>query len=345
MKPWQLALSVVGVAIAVATLAFIITPKQGSFLQSSIISEDYLEFIEFLVKHGKVYSTSQEFMIRQNLFYEAKKNIEIANSREGITHKLGLNKFADWTDEEYKSLLKNKPEPVQRIITQHSHYKVGELPQKVDWREQNAVNPIQDQGKCSSSYAFSAVATIEGHHAINQGVLMKFSEQQIIDCTGGDYKCEGCSGGRVSDTLRYNYYYGMMNGSYYPYRGYDQTCLYDKSKATVFTKSIEYLSTRSITDLFWAVTIGPVSVSIDASSDDFRYYKHGIFTGFCTADQLTHALTVVGYDITRGYDTGYFIVRNSWGVSWGEDGYIRMAVSAGDGVCGMLIQPLYPITD
>jgi len=144
--------------------------------------------------------------------------------------------------------------------------------------------------------------------------------------------------------MNYTITYPLETEDDYEYVEYDETCEYDATKAKVRSVSVNNVTPRNVTQLLYAVSQGPVSVAIEADTDDFQNYDWGIFNGFGCGTDLDHGVTIVGYDITDGIDDGYYIVRNSWGEDWGESGYIRMAIEQGDGVCGIQMQPVYPDT-
>ncbi|RVW25819.1 Senescence-specific cysteine protease SAG39 [Vitis vinifera] len=179
------------------------------------------------------------------------------------------------------------------------------LPSTIDWRKKGAVTPIKDQQQCGSCWAFSAVAATEGITQITTGKLISLSEQELVDCdTGGEN--QGCSGGLTDDAFRFIQIHGLASEATYPYEGDDGTCN-SKKEAHPAAK-----------------------------------IKGGVFTGQC-GTELDHGVAAVGYGIG---DDGmkYWLVKNSWGTGWGEEGYIRMQrdVTAKEGLCGIAMQASYP---
>ena len=195
-----------------------------------------------------------------------------------------------------------------------------------------------------SCWAFSAVAAIEGINQIKTGALISLSEQELVDC---DTTSSGCNGGYMD----YAFQWVIQNGGIttetdYGYTsgttGTAGTCNTAKTgdKAVTIT-SYQDVTTYSETALTSAASIQPVSVAIDASGSAFQLYSGGIFTGPC-GTSLDHGVTVVGYN--NSGSTHYWIVKNSWGTSWGESGYIRIKkdISKTSGLCGIAIEPSYP---
>ncbi|MBA0627814.1 hypothetical protein Godav_022622 [Gossypium davidsonii] len=220
---------------------------------------------------------------------------------------------------------------------------VTAVPSSMDWRSKGAVTNIKDQGQCGCCWAFSAVAAMEGITKLKTGNLVSLSEQELVDCdiNGED---EGCSGGLMDDAFEFIISNkGLTTESSYPYQGVDGTC--NKKAAANHAAQItgyEDVPSNSESALLKAVANQPVSVAIDAGGADFQNYKSGVFTGEC-GTSLDHGVTAVGY----GEDddgTKYWLVKNSWGTSWGEDGYIRMQrdIDAEEGLCGIAMEASYP---
>lgn len=184
---------------------------------------------------------------------------------------------------------------------------------------------------------------MEGITQISTGKLISLSEQELVDCdTSGED--QGCEGGLMDNAFKFiEQNKGLATEDNYPYSGVDGTC--NKKKEAISAAKIngyEDVPANSEADLLKAVTNQPISVAIDASGSAFQFYSSGVFTGEC-GTELDHGVTAVGYG-TANEGSDYWLVKNSWGTEWGEDGYIRMQrnVGAKEGLCGIAMQPSYP---
>ena len=251
-----------------------------------------------------------------------------------------LNKFADWTPAEFKRILSLKPRTSNGAAMPSSNVSI---PASIDWRTEGAVNAVKDQGQCGSCWAFSAVAAMEGRWKIKSGNLLNLSEQQLVDCSGS-YGNEGCNGGWMDQGFEYAKDFFMMTQADYPYKAIDQSCAYNAAKATpVKTTGAGFtdVTQNNANELKVAIAAGPVSVAIEADTFVFQFYSGGILNSKNCGTNLDHGVAAVGYgvDTTKGE---YYIVRNSWGASWGLKGYVNIAIVDGAGICGIQMQPSYP---
>lgn len=265
-------------------------------------------------------------------------------------YKLKLNKFADMTNHEFKSIYAGSKVDHHRMFrgaprgsTTFMYEKVSDVPASVDWREKGAVTAVKDQGQCGSCWAFSTVVAVEGINQIKTNKLVSLSEQELVDCDNQEN--QGCNGGLMEYAFEYiKQKGGLTTETYYPYTANDGSC--DASKENAPAVSIDGHETVPANDedaLLKAVANQPVSVAIDAGGSNFQFYSEGVFTGKC-GTELNHGVAVVGYGTTAD-GTDYWIVRNSWGPVWGEQGYIRLKrnISNKEGQCGIAMEASYPI--
>ena len=225
------------------------------------------------------------------------------------------------------------------------------VPSSVNWVESGGVTPVKDQGQCGSCWSFSTTGALEGAYFATYGSLPSFSEQQLVDCdtrrNGG--KDMGCNGGLMDSAFSWiEKNNGLCTEEDYPYTsgttktsGTCQTTCTNVDNSEVITYTDVPPSSDS--DMMNALVKQPVSIAIQADQKDFQLYKSGVFTGSCGTN-LDHGVLTVGYGTLDGVD--YYLVKNSWASTWGDDGYIMLGrgdeFNNGDGQCGMLMQASYP---
>lgn len=195
-----------------------------------------------------------------------------------------------------------------------------DLPESVNWRESNAISAVKDQAHCGACYIFATLSAIESHYFLKSDRMLSLSEQNIIDCSKS-YGNHGCHGGDPRSTMRYIRDHGAYTEKSYPYVGYDnhQQCKLGAIKSNVNVKGFVSIPRGDEEELQKALAInGPIAVAIDARSYSFHHYKEGIWHDpYCSKDRLTHAVLLVGFGKDE-YDREYYILKNSYGESWGE---------------------------
>jgi len=300
----------------------------------------------FKTVHGKSYSSEAEEALRMNIFFERVAEIEQHNARFEAgeeTFTMVINRFSDMLVSEVSSKM-NGIKPSDKIeaigtFTKLDSEAAAALPEAVDWRTEGIVTPVKDQGSCGSCWAFSTVGSFEGQHAKKSGKLVSLSEQQLVDCS-----TEHCDGGWMGNAFQYIIKAGGIESEEdYPYYAEDRTCQFNISKvAATLTGYVKVTPEGDEEALQQAVaTIGPMSVGIDASHSSFQSYESGVYyEAKCSPTHYDHAVTVVGYGSENGTD--YWLVKNSWGAGWGEEGYIRMSRNRNNN-CGIAYKPYYPI--
>ncbi|KAK3578870.1 hypothetical protein CHS0354_010231 [Potamilus streckersoni] len=302
----------------------------------------------FKAKYNKQYESIGEEAHRRSVFAENMKKIEIYNQKykQGETsYWLGVNHFSDLTAEEFKTLhsgcVKTRVNLTDATCSTFLPPHNVVLPDTVDWRENGYVTPVKNQLSCGSCWAFSTTGSLEGQYFRKTGNLLSFSEQQLVDCSMS-FGNNGCEGGWMDHAFEYIKQYGIETELDYPYTAMDDTCNYDASN--VVTKDAGCVDIESGNELalqLAVATIGPISVAIDASQSTFHSYSGGVYDDDeCSSTELDHGVLVVGYGTDDGQD--YWLVKNSWGDSWGENGYIRMARN-NENMCGIATQSSYPL--
>jgi cathepsin L len=190
------------------------------------------------------------------------------------------------------------------------------------------------------------VASIESIHQITTGELVSLSEQELVDCVKGN--SAGCDGGYMEDAFEFIAKKGgIASETNYPYKEADKSCNIKKeSNHVAEIKGYEKVPANNENELLKAVANQPVSVYVDGGSHAFQFYSGGIFTGKCVTDDPNHAVIVVGYGESETHDgIKYWLVKNSWGIEWGEKGYMRLKRDIGskEGLCGIANNPSYPV--
>lgn len=300
---------------------------------------------QWMAEFGREYVDAVEKELRFNIFKDNVEYIESVNKAGDRKYKLGINRFADFTHEDFKAyngfLPKTLGSSTPVSFRNHS-LSLSDVPPSVDWRANGAVTGIKNQGQsCGSCWAFSAIGATEGIIQIKKSSLTPLSEQQLVDCVNiGDTR--GCSGGLVTDAFQYMINNGGISSEdNYPYKAQDGTCNTAAASVAAIT-GYENVPSNSESALLAAVAAQPVSVAIEGGGRDFMLYAGGVFTGQC-GTTLNHAVTAIGYG-TESDGTKYWLVKNSWGASWGEGGYAKMQrdVSAPEGLCGIAMKASYP---
>jgi len=302
-----------------------------------------LEFAEFARRHDKKYDTVHQLVHRYNTFVNNAEFIESRNSKK-LPYTLGTNKFADMTWEEFQGKHLGASQDCSATKSKHK-LTYAQAPEKKDWREEGIVSPVKNQGHCGSCWTFSTTGALEAAYTQATGKTVILSEQQLIDCAGG-FNNFGCNGGLPSQAFEYiKYNGGLDTEEAYPYTAQDGICKYDANKIGVKVTDSVNISLGAEDELKAAVgLVRPVSIAFEVIQD-FRFYKDGVFTSETCGQgptDVNHAVLAVGYGVSEE-GTPYWIIKNSWGDSWGEGGYFKMEL--GKNMCGIATCASYPIVE
>uniref|UniRef100_A0A1A9X317 Cathepsin L n=1 Tax=Glossina brevipalpis TaxID=37001 RepID=A0A1A9X317_9MUSC len=305
------------------------------------------------MEHHKEYTSSIEENFRLKIYNENRHKIAKHNQLYAagkVTYKLGLNKYSDLLNHEFRQFMNG----FNNTLRKHMREELGlvgltyippahvTVPKFVDWRTKGAVTGVKDQGHCGSCWAFSTTGALEGQHYRKTGILVSLSEQNLVDCSHA-YGNNGCNGGLMDNAFRYiKENGGVDTEKSYPYEGIDDSCNFSRtSVGATDTGFFDIPEGDEIKMKHAVATMGPVAVAIDASHESFQFYSEGIYNEpECDNQTLDHGVLVVGYG-TNSDGQDYWLVKNSWGTTWGDKGYIKMARNQ-DNQCGIASSASYP---
>jgi len=287
----------------------------------------------FMAQHSRTYETEEEHNSRYWTFYKNMLEWELMNKMEQGTATYGMNQFSDMTTEEFTAnylspmteddlFYANMIPKAEEVLT--------DAPESVDWRTENVVTDVKNQGTCGSCWAFSTTGNVEGLYAIKTGDLVSLSEQELVDCDVVDH---GCNGGlpyqAYAEIMRLG---GLVSEDNYAYTGHKDKCHMDASQVVATVSGREKVDTDEAKIAAYVAANGPVSIGINANM--MQFYTGGIahpWSFLCSPWGLNHGVLITGYGTESG--TPYWTIKNSWGTGWGEKGYYR--IYRGDGSCGV----------
>jgi len=300
----------------------------------------------FKATHQKSYADANEELIRRFIFEDNMNTIMEFNRLNASTagFRLGVNEFADMTNSEFAEMMLATHISANHISQADSIFEasgIRDLPAEVDWTTKGYVTGVKNQGQCGSCWAFSTTGSLEGQHFKKTGKLVSLSEQNLVDCSTSEGN-QGCNGGLMDQAFTYiKKNGGIDTEDSYPYTGTDGKCNFAQNNIGAQLTGFVDVKSGDENALKEAVaTIGPISVAIDASSIFFQFYSSGVYDPwFCSSTDLDHGVLAVGYGTEDSKD--FWLVKNSWGASWGLNGYIKMIRNKSNR-CGIATQASYP---
>jgi KDEL-tailed cysteine endopeptidase len=309
-------------------------------------TNEWAQFNAFLERFNKKYDSLKELETRFQIFGANLRNILAHNldTRQNFT--MGVNQFTDLTAEEFKEKYVGGLKPDSVMVGSYGcksfSSSASGAPISVDWRTKGAVSSVKDQGQCGSCWTFSATGAVEGAWAISTGKLVDLSEQQLVDCaTGVAYGSHGCSGGQMEGAFKYIAEHGQCALAEYPYTAIDGSC--QKCATVAHVSSCSDVKPNDQISLKSAVAQQPVAIAIEADTRYFQSYSSGVLTSASCGTNLDHGVLIVGYGNEKGQD--YWLVKNSWSTTWGDNGYVKIARSSSTndaGICGIAMDPSFP---
>jgi len=300
-------------------------------------------FEDFVNEYGKVYHP-REGEYRYNVF---KENLDFVNNFDSETRgfTVKMNGFGDLTQDEFVGIYNglNITRKTEKRTFVQSTLKT-EFADALDWRTKGAVTDIKDQKQCGSCWAFSATGSMEAAHFFATGNLVSLSEQNLVDCSTSQGN-EGCKGGLMDDAFQYvidnN---GIDTEASYAYTATGpNACKFSSANIGATISNFVDVKEDSESDLLTHLQKQPVSVAIDASHNSFRFYSSGVYyEPACSSTRLDHGVLAVGYGTDDSTQADYWIVKNSWGTTWGNKGYINMSRNKNNN-CGIATAASVPI--
>ncbi|XP_065139808.1 cathepsin S, ortholog 1 [Paramisgurnus dabryanus] len=305
------------------------------------------QWITWKSQHNKTYRNTKEEVYRRSIWEKNFQDVLKHNEEADVglhTFTLGLNHLSDMTADEVNPSLNGLMEEdfsdMNLTLSPSTPALHLNLPSRVNWTEHGVVSPVQNQGMCGSCWAFSAVGALEGQMKRKTGVLVPLSPQNLLDCSVslGNH---GCKGGYLSRAFLYIIRNkGIDSNMFYPYEHKQGLCRYSVTGRAGYCSGFQIIPPHNEAAIQFAVAnVGPVSVGMNAKLASFHRYRSGIYNDpKCSFGLINHAVLIVGYGSENGKD--YWLVKNSWGTSWGENGFFRIARNKN--MCGISSFAIYP---
>jgi len=309
-------------------------------------------FAAFKQRYHKSYRNPDEEQHRAGVYEQNLKFIRKFNE-ESSSFSVAMNHFGDLTSDEFAAFYTGVDNEFAALYTGvdksprssleqtdiFSYISPIDPPVSVDWRNNSIITPVKNQGRCNCSWAIASSGALEGVYALTTGVLQGLSAQQLIDCDPWNH---GCADGIIEKTYLYLFNTGLELETDYPFTASQGSCKLKGPPSNYTIKMYVSVNPGEEYTLMVAVAnFGPVAATIDASQPSFQFYESGVYYDrSCSREILTQGVLIVGYGTET--DNDYWIVRNSWGTSWGMEGYMHLARNRRN-MCGISTRASYPI--
>ncbi|XP_072100216.1 cathepsin K-like [Mobula birostris] len=333
-------------------LGFVVGPiliVASDYAVSSTLDE---EWKNWKLQYNKDYAKDEE--INRRIIWESAMSYIEQHNREYAmgkhTFTVAMNQFGDLTNKEFNMLMntffRNKAENSTEEQVKESNElddadneNVSKRPSTVDWRDKNLVTRVKNQGPCGSCWAFSATGALEGQWAKKKKQLISLSEQNMLDC---DCNSNGCNGGYMESAYKCIIQLGGIESEKsYPYTGQQGSCRFQRNNIVAKIKTYHRLDINEARLARKVAKIGPLCIAVDASLNSFQYYSQGVYYDpHCNQNGVNHAMLLIGYGTEKGGK--YWLIKNSWGTSWGDNGYIKMSRDKNNN-CGITDYVIFPV--
>mmetsp|Transcript_9696 Transcript_9696/g.26852 ORF Transcript_9696/g.26852 Transcript_9696/m.26852 type:complete len:360 (-) Transcript_9696:96-1175(-) len=318
------------------------------------------KFKSWMEEHAKVYVSHTSFKQAMSTWLDNNSKIEEHNAKKDNTAVLGHNEYSDMSQDEFQRHFKLGPYSDSSKVGGRRRMQAMDtsefesmtpltLPDYVNWIQMGGVTPVKNQGSCGSCWAFSTTGALEGAKYIKTGELVALSEQNLLDC---DHEDLGCNGGLMDNAFKFDEKSGgLCSEADYPYKARQgKTCMTNCTDVPgSLVKTFIDVPPGDEKALISAIAMQPISIAIEASQFAFQFYKTGVITdNSCGRNgNIDHGVLAVGYGSDLETGNPYFLVKNSWGDTWGEQGYVKLGRGGTSefGICAILKMASFPVTE
>jgi len=300
----------------------------------------HFHFMRHVAEFNLSYATTAEFDARHEIFAQRHSDIEAENANPANTFTLAHNMYSTWTNAELDRIRGFLPSGRNATNFENGTPNAD----SVDWVTAGCVTPVKDQGSCGSCWSFSTTGAMEGAHCTAGNSLVSLSEQQLVDCDTADGNA-GCNGGDMYTAMVWTESNPLATEEEYGYKGKDQTCdSAAEAMGQVGCTDAINITPGSSSALMASIETSPTAIAIEADKLVFQFYTSGVLNSDKCGTNLDHGVLAVGYGTEDGQD--YYLVKNSWNTSWGDNGYLKIANNGdGDGICGIQMDPTRAVTN